>query len=198
MAKKDLARLQANWPADKVERRPLADLIPYARNARTHSDDQVAQLAASMKEWGFTVPILIDETGEIIAGHGRVLAARKLGLESVPTMTAVGWSEAKKRAYVLADNKLAMNAGWDDDTLKLELHDLEDAGFDLGLVGFSIGELGDLLGTGQGEDPPPEHDEGIEYEEHFAIIVTCDSESDQTEKYDALMALGYTCKVLVN
>jgi len=197
LAKKDLARLQANWPADKVERRPLADLIPYARNARTHSDDQVAQLAASMKEWGFTVPILIDETGEIIAGHGRVLAARKLGLESVPTMTAVGWSEAKKRAYVLADNKLAMNAGWDDDTLKLELDDLEDAGFDLGLVGFSIGELGDLLGTGQ-EETPPVHDEGIEYEENFAIIVTCDSENDQTEKYDALMALGYTCKVLVN
>ena len=103
----------SEWPADKVERRAVADLVPYARNARTHSDEQVAQIAASIREWGWTVPILIDEGGGIIAGHGRVMAARKLGLDEVPVMVAAGWSEAQKRAYVLADNKLALNAGWD-------------------------------------------------------------------------------------
>jgi ParB-like chromosome segregation protein Spo0J len=98
------------WPADKVERRPIAKLIPAARNARTHSDEQVAQIAASIKEWGWTVPVLCDEDGVLIAGHGRVLAARQLGLTDVPVMTATGWSDAKKRAYLIADNKLPLNA----------------------------------------------------------------------------------------
>lgn len=124
------------WPADKIEKRALESLVPYARNARTHSDAQVAQIAASMKEWGWTNPVLIDETGGIIAGHGRVLAARKLGYTEVPAMVAEGWSEAQKKAYVLADNQLAMNAGWDADLLKLELQDLSIAGFDMDLLGF--------------------------------------------------------------
>lgn len=97
-----------NWPADKIIRVPIEALIPYARNARTHSDEQVAQIAASMREWGWTSPILIDEAMGIIAGHGRVMAARKLGLADVPAMVAEGWSEAQKRAYVLADNQLAL------------------------------------------------------------------------------------------
>lgn len=126
-----------NWPADKVERRPIDQIIPYARNARTHSDEQVAQIAASMKEWGWTNPVLVDETGMIIAGHGRVLAARKLGLSDVPVMVAEGWSEAQKRAYVLADNQLALNAGWDMDNLKNELQGLKEWEFDLSLLGFS-------------------------------------------------------------
>lgn len=133
--------MQDRWPADRVERRKVADLIPYARNARTHSDEQVAQIAASIREWGWTTPVLIDEAGGIIAGHGRVMAARKLGLADVPVMVAAGWSEAQKRAYVLADNKLALNAGWDDDLLKLELKNLDALGFDLQLTGFAIGEL---------------------------------------------------------
>ena len=133
------------WPADAVERRPVASLIPYARNARTHSDEQVAQIAASIREWGWTTPVLVDEQGGIIAGHGRVLAARKLGLADVPVMTARGWSEAQKRAYVLADNKLALNAGWDADLLKTELADLGELNFDLGLIGFSTDELAGLL-----------------------------------------------------
>ena len=132
------------WPADKVERRPIADLIPYARNARTHSDAQVAQIAASISEWGWTTPVLVDETGSIIAGHGRVMAARKLGLKEVPVMVAAGWSEAQKRAYVLADNQLALNAGWDAEMLKVELTDLAGAGFDMGLIGFSEDELAKL------------------------------------------------------
>ncbi len=115
------------WPADAVERRFVSALVPYARNARTHSDAQVAQIAASIREWGWTVPVLVDETGMIIAGHGRVLAAQRLGIDSVPVMVAAGWSEAQKRAYVLADNKLAQNAGWDDDLLGPELGDLRTA-----------------------------------------------------------------------
>jgi hypothetical protein len=125
-----------DWPADKIERRKVDDLIPYARNARTHSDEQVAQLAASIKEWGWTTPVLIDEDGEIIAGHGRVMAARKLGIEEVPTMTATGWTKAQKQAYVLADNQLPQNAGWDMDLLSVEMKDLDSEGFDLSLIGF--------------------------------------------------------------
>ena len=128
--------MSKNWPADKIIRVPVEALIPYARNARTHSDEQVAQIAASMREWGWTNPILIDEAMGIIAGHGRVMAARKLGLADVPAMVAEGWSEAQKRAYVLADNQLALNAGWDAELLKLELGELQALDFDLGLIGF--------------------------------------------------------------
>ena len=133
------------WPADRVERRPLSELIPHCRNARTHSPEQVAQIAASIREWGWTVPVLVDETGNIIAGHGRVLAARQLGLTDVPTMTATGWSEAQRRAYVLADNRLALSAGWDEDLLRLELGALQSDGFNLGLTGFDDLELATFL-----------------------------------------------------
>jgi len=126
------------WPADHVERRSVESLIPYARNARTHSDAQVAQLAASIQEWGWTTPVLIDEEGSIIAGHGRVMAARKLGIEDVPVMVASGWSEAQRRAYVLADNKLALNSGWDDELLKIELDSLKDEDFNLDLLGWDV------------------------------------------------------------
>jgi len=133
------------WPADKITRRKVASLIPYARNSRTHSDEQVGQIAASIKEWGFTNPILVDIDGEIIAGHGRLLAAQKLNIDEVPTMTAVGWSEAQKRAYVIADNKLALNAGWDETLLKIELKDLSDFKFNLPDIGFSLDELASLF-----------------------------------------------------
>ena len=133
------------WPADKVERRKINSIIPYARNSRTHSDEQVAQIAASIKEWGFTNPILVDVDGEIIAGHGRLLAAQKLGLDEVPCITAVGWSDAQKKAYVIADNKLALNAGWDNDMLSIEFAELKDMDFDLGLTGFDADELAKLL-----------------------------------------------------
>lgn len=113
-------------------------------NARTHGADQVKQLAASMVEWGFTVPVLVDESGGIIAGHGRVLAAQSLGWGEVPVMVAVGWTDAQKRAYVLADNKLALMSGWDEVVLEDELEALGAAGFDLDLAGFSVGDLSDL------------------------------------------------------
>lgn len=133
------------WPADKVERRAVSYLVPYARNARTHSAEQIGQIAASIREWGWTTPVLIDETGGIIAGHGRVLAAQKLGIKDVPAMTATGWTEAQKKAYVLADNKLALNAGWDDDLLRVELGELAALDFEMSLIGFSDDELADFL-----------------------------------------------------
>jgi ParB-like chromosome segregation protein Spo0J len=128
-------------PADKVEKWKTSKLIPYARNARTHSDEQVGQIAASIREWGWTTPVLVDEQGGIIAGHGRTLAAQKLGMTEVPVMVAKGWSEAKKRAYVLADNKLALNAGWDNEMLALELTEISELGFDLDMIGFRSEEI---------------------------------------------------------
>jgi ParB-like chromosome segregation protein Spo0J len=128
-------------PADKVERWNIDRLVPYARNARTHSDEQIGQISASIKEWGWTTPILVDETGGIIAGHGRTLAAQRLKMTEVPVMVAKGWSDAKKRAYVLADNKLALNAGWDNEMLKLELGEIGELGFNLELMGFDPSEF---------------------------------------------------------
>lgn len=137
--------IKPNWPADNPERRKVSALIPYARNSRTHSPEQIAQVAASIREWGWTNPVLIDEAGQIIAGHGRVLAAQQLGIAEIPVIVATGWTKAQKQAYVLADNKLALNAGWDSDLLKVELGELKIEGFDLGLTGFSEIELGSLL-----------------------------------------------------
>src|ERR1700736_2377114 len=117
------------WPADQVERWPIDRLIPYAKNSRTHSEAQIAQLAASMKEWGLTNPVLADEAGGVIAGHARILAARQLGYAEVPVMVARGWSDAQKRADVIADNQLALNAGWDRELLGLEFGELKLGGF---------------------------------------------------------------------
>ena len=133
------------WAADKVERRSVESLVPYASNSRTHSAEQIDQIAASITEWGWTVPVLVDEAGVLIAGHGRIMAAKQLGIETVPVMVAEGWSDAQKHAYVIADNKLALNAGWDDEVLKAELEALSEADFDLGLTGFGLEELDALL-----------------------------------------------------
>ena len=128
-----------------VAYRPLDSLVPYARNARTHSEAQVAEIAGSIREFGFTNPVLITEDGTLIAGHGRVLAARLLGMDTVPTITLTGLSDNQRRALVLADNRIALNAGWDESLLALELGDLKEAGFDLGIMGFEDGELDRLL-----------------------------------------------------
>jgi len=145
-----------NWPADKVERRAIAGLIPSARNARTHSEEQIGQIAASIRHWGWTTPVLVDETGSIIAGHGRVLAAGRLGIGDVPVIVARDWTEAQKRAYVIADNKLTDNAGWDESLLKLEVADLASLGFDLPLMGFSEQELFTLTASNPGLTDPDE------------------------------------------
>lgn len=128
------------WPSDRVERWAIQRLVPYAKNARTHSAAQVDQIAASIREWGWTNPVLVDEEGTIIAGHGRVLAARNLRIADVPVMVAAGWSEAQKRAYTIADNKLTLNGDWDQELLGLEIGELEVLGFDLDLIGFSDDE----------------------------------------------------------
>ena len=156
---RNMTKKTKQWPADKVERRSIDDLIPYARNSRTHSDEQVAQIAASMKEWGWTNPVLVDEHGGIIAGHGRIMAARKLGMDEVPVMVAQGWTDAQKRAYVIADNKLALNAEWDDELLKIEIHALDEIGFDLANLGFSGSEL-DLLMFDANFQPGSEDEQG--------------------------------------
>ena len=146
------------WPVDR--------LIPYARNARTHTDDQVAQIAASIAEFGWTSPILVSGTGVIIAGHARLAAARKLQMSEVPVIVLDYLTETQRRALVLADNKLALNAGWDEELLRIELESLKEDGFDLDVVGFSDEELEELLadpeGTREGltdEDAVPEEPE---------------------------------------
>ena len=135
-------------PADKVQQWAIERLTPYARNARTHSDAQVAQLASSIREWGWTTPILVSPDDAAIAGHGRLLAARQLGMATVPVIIAEGWSEPKTRAYVLADNQLALQAGWDSELLALELGELGELGFDLDLTGFASDEIAALTPGG--------------------------------------------------
>jgi DNA modification methylase len=143
--------------ARRIELWPLERLVPYARNARTHSADQVAQIAASIAEFGFVNPILVDSRDGIVAGHGRLLAARKLGLAEVPVIVLDHLSETQRRAYVLADNRLALNAGWDDEMLAAELAELEGDGVDLGLIGFNEQELVALMAeTDEGSAEPGE------------------------------------------
>lgn len=142
----------------KIEYKKINELIPYALNSRTHSETQVAQIAASIKEFGFTNPVLIDEQGGIIAGHGRVMAARKLNMTEVPTIRIAGLSEAQRRAYVIADNKLALNAGWDDEMLRVEFDALKELDFDLELTGFSLDEIDALMPE---EQPPGLTDEDV-------------------------------------
>lgn len=145
--------------------RSVAELIPYIRNARTHSDAQVAMIAASIREFGFTNPVLIDGERGIIAGHGRILAARKLGMDAVPCIELSHLSDTQRRAYILADNQLALKAGWDAELLNIELAELRSEGFDLALAGFEDADLAKMLkgGTGEGltdpdetPDPPPD------------------------------------------
>jgi ParB family transcriptional regulator, chromosome partitioning protein len=143
----------------KIEYRKAVDLTPYENNSRTHSKEQVDQIVESIKEFGFTNPILVDEKGGIIAGHGRLEAAQRLSLEEVPTITLKGLSEAQKRAYVIADNKLALNAGWDYERLRSEIEALEGLDFDTRLLGFTHEELLGLIGEPVEIDAPEDFKE---------------------------------------
>ena len=145
--------MTSSWLADKIEQWPTAKLVPYARNARTHSDAQVTQIAASIAEFGFTNPILAGSDGVIVAGHGRLAAAQKLGLEMVPVVVLDHLTPTQRRALVIADNRIAENAGWDDELLRVELEALQDEGFDLDLTGFDADALADLLA---GDEPDGE------------------------------------------
>lgn len=135
-------------------------LVPYARNSRTHSPEQVDQIAASIKEFGFLNPIIIDGDSGIVAGHGRVLAAQKLGLSELPCIEAKHLTDAQRKAYVIADNKLALNAGWDNDLLRVEFDELAQAGFDLSLTGFSLDEIDGLQFDSDCETDMPELADG--------------------------------------
>ncbi len=157
----------------QIELVPVVLLRPYAFNSRTHSEEQINQLAESMREFGFTNPILVDRNNMIIAGHGRLAAAELLGWREVPCLRLGDLDETQKRAYVLADNKLAENSGWDASLLRLELIDLKDEGFDLGLIGFSGDELDALLKvdtTGSDKDEEEEPD--------FTLTITSKDEAE--------------------
>lgn len=145
--------MTASWFADKIEQWPTAKLLPYARNARTHSDDQVAQIAASIAEFGFTNPILAGSDGVIVAGHGRLAAAQKLGLAVVPVVVLDHLSATQRRALVIADNRIAENAGWDDAMLRIEIASLQDDDFDVSLTGFDADALAELMA---GDEPDGE------------------------------------------
>lgn len=138
---------------------PVASLVPYARNSRTHSPQQVDKIAASIREFGFLNPIIVDGQNGIIAGHGRVMAAQKLGLADLPVIEASHLTDAQRRAYVIADNRLALDAGWDNELLKVELQDLDSQGFDLTITGFELGELTALFDEPNFE-PGTEDDQG--------------------------------------
>lgn len=173
---------------------PTYSLIPYARNSRTHSDVQVSQIAASIKEFGFLNPIIIDGDNGIIAGHGRVLAAQKLGIDELPCVEASHLTDVQCRAYVIADNKLALNADWDESLLRVELGELTELKFDISLVGFSEIELGSLFDQESLDEEPELKEE--EYHESYEVVVECDNEQDQQEAYEALQQEGYKCRVL--
>jgi|TARA_R100000900_G_scaffold23512_2_gene18703 hypothetical protein len=131
-------------PASKVDSRPIESLVPYDRNPRMHPDSQIEQLANSIRQWGWTVPILIDDASNVIAGHGRLEAAKRLGMEAVPCVVASGWTEDQRRAYVIADNKLSENSAWDDGLFYRELTALSEANFDLSLTGVEGFEVVDF------------------------------------------------------
>jgi ParB-like chromosome segregation protein Spo0J len=159
------------WPAEQIERRPVEQLIPYARNARKHSPTQIAEIAGSIREWGWTVPVLVDEDDLIIAGHGRVLAAHQLAIRDIPVVVARGWSDAQKRAYTIADNEIATHATWNKELLRVELADLQAQAFDLERIGFAPSAI----------EEEAENDElpralQLEPAREYAVIVCADAD----------------------
>jgi len=172
----------------KIEMRKVADLLPYARNARTHSEEQIKQIASSIKEFGFNNPVAIDKDNMILCGHGRVLGAQKLGLEEVPCVCLSHLSETQKKAYILADNKIALNSDWDNDLLKLEFEDLKLDDFDLSLTGFDDKEI-DKLSV----DPFNDDSDEIDYSEKVNIVIECSNEEEQEKLYNEFTERGLKC-----
>lgn len=164
----------------KITYKKTTELIPYAKNARTHSEAQIGQIAASIKEFGFTQPVLLDGSNGIIAGHGRVLAALKLDLEQVPTIELQHLSATQKQAYIIADNKLALNSSWDDQLLALEVEELKAVDFDLSLIGFHSFELPELENDKPETVDAPEDDE-LNFTIQYNIIF--DHEEQQNDWY---------------
>lgn len=173
----------------KITEKKVTELIPYVNNSRTHSDEQIAQIAASIKEFGWTNPILVDGANSIIAGHGRLLAARKLGMESVPTIQLKDLTEAQKKAYVIADNKLALNAGWDDALLKIELESLQEIGFKLDLLGFDPNEIRELF------DENDESENQYTQKVEIPTYEPSDTKPDVKDLYDDSKAFDLIAKI---
>jgi len=173
----------------KIEYKPLKDLIPYARNARTHSEAQVKQLAASIKEFQFCNPILISTGNDIVAGHGRALAAELLGMDLVPTITLGHLTDTQRRAYVLADNRLAETSGWDMEMLKTEIAELDEQDFEISMLGF-----GDYLVDEEFTPDLPDDDEPKEKEVKFNLLVTLDNEDTQQDLFNELNDRGFNVK----
>lgn len=174
----------------KIEYKSVTELIPYARNSRTHSDEQIAQIMASIKEFGFTNPILTDGQNGIIAGHGRVMAAQRMKIDKVPIIELSHLTEAQKKAYIIADNKIALNSGWDEDLLKIELVELDEIGFDYSELGFDF-----EFDTEKLNDENETNLKDEEYKEKFSIIIDCDSELHQEEIFYNLTNQGLKCRV---
>ena len=156
----------------------VSDLIPYARNSRTHSDTQITKIASSIKEFGFLNPVLIDKDNGIIAGHGRVMAAQKLGLEEVPVLQIGHLSETQKRAYIIADNRLALDAGWDEEMLRVEFAELADDGFNLELTGFELGEITNINLDGESLTNDDDDFKEVDIEQMECICPKCGFEFD--------------------
>lgn len=176
-----------------IIKKKLSDLTPYANNARTHSAKQVAQVVSSIQEFGWTNPVLIDESGGIIAGHGRVMAAQQLGMKDVPCIVLPGLTEAQKRAYIIADNRIQEGSGWDKELLRLELGDLLDMDFDLGVTGFDLADFDLEARREQAQEPIP----GIQEEDlrpftrtFFLIEVRPNDIGLVQKEIDALRAKG--------
>lgn len=181
--------------ARSLELRPIDDLTPYENNARTHTDAQIAAIARSMDRFGFTNPILLDGQNGIIAGHGRLRAARLLGMDTVPCIDLHGLTPAEIQAYVIADNQLALQAGWDYATLALEVEDLAVGGFDVTLLGFNEKEMATIerMGASRGEENQDNRTVGGD---RFLLMVEFLNEIDQQQAFDELKARGWTVKVL--
>jgi len=184
-----------NWPAMTPQLVDISKLTNYPRNSRKHSADQVAEIAKSIQTFGFTFPVLQDEAGTIIAGHGRIMAAKKLGLKQVPVITATGWSEAQKRAYVIADNKLTDNSTWDKKILAEELKEIADLGFDVTITGFDQDEIDKLEKLFQGDGADPSSQLG---EMEYQIVVKCRDEMHQTELLDRFEKDGLEVKAMMS
>ena len=174
----------------KIEYKDINDLIPYVNNTRTHSEEQINQIASSIKEFGFTNPVLIDKNDGLIAGHGRVMGAKKLGLKEVPTITLDNLTEAQKKAYIIADNKIALNSGWDEELLKIELQQLQEMDFDFSNLGFDF-----EFDTEEISEENEINLKDEEYKEKFSIIIDCDSELHQEEIFYNLTNQGLKCRV---
>jgi ParB-like chromosome segregation protein Spo0J len=179
----------------KIIYKPINELKNYENNSRVHSEEQINKLTVSITEFGFTNPILIDNNNVIIAGHARLAAAKKLGMNKLPCILLAHLTEQQRRALVIADNRLALDADWDLEKLREELNALSDNDFNTELLGFDPSELENMLSINNQIESP---DTGINYQEKFSVLVECENENHQKQIYDELIKKGYTCRVLVN